>query len=159
MPFIKHDGLIFEVHAGIFAVSDCIVGYRIHSSDARKRPRCSHDEWRGCLCGQGSTGTWLNQNEIGQIFPVHDHSRKWFNHYPTTQEFTWNWGDYLRLLGWEEFLLDFAQHLGGVLETLHFMVADLQLHHPANTLTVQNGRGANVDVFLTVFAIEQGRHR
>ena len=113
----------------------------------------------GVCCGQGSTGAWLNRNGIGQIFPVHGHSRKWFNHYPTTQEFTWNWGNYLRLLGWEEFLLDFAQHLGGVLETLHFMVADLQLHHPANTLTVQNGRGANVDVFLTVFAIEQGRHR
>ena len=113
----------------------------------------------GVCCGQGSTGTWLNRNRIGQIFPVHDQSRKWFNHYPTTQEFTWNWGNYLKLLGWEEFLLDFAQHLGGVLETLHLMVADLQLHHPANTLTVQNGRGANVDVFLTVFAIEQGRHR
>ena len=53
MPFIKHDGLIFEVHAGIFAVSDCIVGYRIHSSDARKRPCCSHNEWRGRLLWSG----------------------------------------------------------------------------------------------------------
>jgi len=26
----------------------------------------------GVCCGQGSTGVWLNQNGIGQIFPVHD---------------------------------------------------------------------------------------
>ena len=29
----------------------------------------------GVCCGQGSTGVWLNQNGIGQIFPVHDHYR------------------------------------------------------------------------------------
>ena len=113
----------------------------------------------GVCCGQGSTGTWLNRNGIGRIFPVHDHSRKWFNRYPTAQEFTWNWGNCLKLLGWEEFLLDFAQHLGGVLEALHLVVADLQLYHPANALAVQNGWGANVDVFLTVFTVEQGGHR
>ena len=158
MPFTKHDGLIFEVHAGMFAVSDCVDRCGIRSLDTRKR--AVHDEWRGRLLWvRAAPARWLNRNRIGQIFPVHDQSRKWFNHYPTTQEFTWNWGNYLRLLGWEEFLLDFAQHLGGVLETLHFMVADLQLHHPTNTLTVQNGRGTNVDVFLTVFAIKQGRHR
>ena len=113
----------------------------------------------GVCCGQGSTGTWLNRNGIGQIFPVHGQSRKWFNRYPTAQEFTWNWENCLRLLGWEEFLLDFAQHLGGVLEALHLVVADLQLHHPTNALAVQNGWGANVDVFLTVFTVEQGGHR
>ena len=53
MPFTKHDGLIFEVHAGMFSVSDCIGRCRIRGLDARKRPRHSHDEWRGRLLWSG----------------------------------------------------------------------------------------------------------